>query len=198
MVWQCSTEDHMSCFKDFFLMIRHTTGEVCASLRQKIIRLSSFDLCSWSLRWFIASGFVIVGPVSATLKKLKLTSLKNEVRPIRYFPIGISVLVAFNQHKHNKRTDAYYCILSNSWSVCFEKLLSQVATLTAIVSKIRSIITVFGTEFPSLYFWINCKSSRGAYFFIVNCTSATSCNCDEIIMFFLIATAMNNKRRNNH
>jgi len=33
-----------------------------------------------------------------------------------------------------------------------ENLLSQVATLTAIVRKIRSIITIFGTEFPRLYF----------------------------------------------
>jgi len=38
----------------------------------------------------------------------------------------------------------------NSFS--FEKLLSQVATLTAIVRKIRSIIIIFGTEFPRLYF----------------------------------------------
>jgi len=34
----------------------------------------------------------------------------------------------------------------------FEKLLSQVAPLTAIVRKIRSIIAIFGTEFPRLYF----------------------------------------------
>ena len=34
----------------------------------------------------------------------------------------------------------------------FENLLSQAATLTAIVRKIRSIITIFGTEFPRLYF----------------------------------------------
>ena len=34
----------------------------------------------------------------------------------------------------------------------FEKRFSQVATLTAIVRKIRSIITVFGTELPRLYF----------------------------------------------
>jgi len=36
-------------------------------------------------------------------------------------------------------------------SFSFEKL-SQVATLTGIVRKIRSIITIFGTEFPRLYF----------------------------------------------
>ena len=37
-------------------------------------------------------------------------------------------------------------------SFSFEKLLSRVATLTAIVGKIHSIITIFGTEFPRLYF----------------------------------------------
>jgi len=37
-------------------------------------------------------------------------------------------------------------------SFSFEKLLSRVATLTAIVGKINSIITIFGTEFPKLYF----------------------------------------------
>jgi len=33
-------------------------------------------------------------------------------------------------------------------SFSFQKLLSHVATLTATVKKIRSIITIFGTEFP--------------------------------------------------
>jgi len=37
-------------------------------------------------------------------------------------------------------------------SFSFEKLLSQVATLTAVLRKIPSIITIFGTEFPRLYF----------------------------------------------
>ena len=71
-------------------------------------------------------------------------------------------------------------------SFSFEKLLSRVATLTAIVGKINSIITIFGTEFPRLYFWINCKSSRGPSFSIVICTSTTSYNCDATITFFLI------------
>ena len=40
--------------------------------------------------------------------------------------------------------------LKQFWiSFSFEKL-SQVATLTGIVRKIRSIITIFGTEFPRL------------------------------------------------
>jgi len=33
-------------------------------------------------------------------------------------------------------------------SFSFEKLLSHVATPTAIVRKINSVVTVFGTEFP--------------------------------------------------
>ena len=69
----------------------------------------------------------------------------------------------------------------------FEKLLSQPATLTPIVRKICSIITIFGTEFPRLYFWINCRNSTGPSFSTVNCTSATSYNCDATITFFLIA-----------
>ena len=72
-------------------------------------------------------------------------------------------------------------------SFSFEKLLSQVATLTAIVTKIRSIITMLGTEFPRLHFWLKCKSSRGPSFSTVSCTSATSYNCDVTITFFLIA-----------
>jgi len=68
----------------------------------------------------------------------------------------------------------------------FEKLLSQIATLTAIVRKIRSIITIFGTEFPRLYFWINCKSSKGPSFSTVNFTSETSYNHDATITFFII------------
>ena len=72
-------------------------------------------------------------------------------------------------------------------SFSFVKLLSQVTTLTAIVRKIRSIITIFGTELTRLYFWINCKTSRGAYFSTVNCASATSYNRDATVTFFLIA-----------
>ena len=71
-------------------------------------------------------------------------------------------------------------------SFSFETRFSQVATLTAIVKKIRSIITAFGTELPRLYFWINCNSSRGASFSTVNCTLATSYNCDATITFFSI------------
>ena len=72
-------------------------------------------------------------------------------------------------------------------SFSFAKLLSQVAALTAIVRKIRSNITVFGTELPRLYIWINCKSSRGPSFSTVNCTSATSYNCHATITLFSIA-----------
>jgi len=71
------------------------------------------------------------------------------------------------------RTRSYAFLISFS----FEKRFSQVATLTAIVRKICSIITIFGTEFQRLYLWINCKSSRGPFFPTVNCTSATSYNC---------------------
>ena len=53
--------------------------------------------------------------------------------------------------------------------------------------KIRSITTIFRTEFPRLYAWINCKSSRGASFSTVNCKSAISCYCDATIPFVLIA-----------
>jgi len=35
--------------------------------------------------------------------------------------------------------------------------------------------------------WINCKSSRVPSFSTVNCTSATSCNCDVKIPFFFTA-----------
>ena len=48
-------------------------------------------------------------------------------------------------------------------------------------------IIIFGTEFPWLYFWINCKSSRGPCFSTVNCTSATTYNCDATVTFFFIA-----------
>jgi len=72
-------------------------------------------------------------------------------------------------------------------SFSFEKLLSQVATLTAIVRKIRSNVTIFRTEFPRLYFWINCRSSAEPSYPNVNCTSATSYNCDATVTFFLIA-----------
>jgi len=51
---------------------------------------------------FSAGSFIIVEPFLVTLKKLKFSSLKNEVRPIRYFLIGASVLVALNQRKYNK------------------------------------------------------------------------------------------------
>jgi len=44
--------------------------------------------------------------------------------------------------------DLKYFVISFS----FEKLLSQAATLTAIVRKIRRNITIFGTEFPRLCF----------------------------------------------
>ena len=40
---------------------------------------------------------------------------------------------------------------------------------------------------PRLYLWINCKSSRGPSFSIVNCTCATLYNRDATITFFLVA-----------
>jgi len=43
-------------------------------------------------------------------------------------------------------------------SLSFEKHLSQAAALKAIVRTIRSIITIFETEFQRLYFWKNCQS----------------------------------------
>jgi len=68
-----------------------------------------------------------------------------------------------------------------------EKHLSQVATLTVIVRKICSIISKFETEFQRFYIWIYCKSSRRPSFSIVNCTSATSYNCDTTLTVFLTA-----------
>jgi len=41
MFWQCSTEDYTkSCFKAVLLIIAHTVGGICVSLREGIIRLS--------------------------------------------------------------------------------------------------------------------------------------------------------------
>ena len=45
---------------------------------------------------------MIVEPFLVSWKKLKVFIFQNGVRPIRYFPIAISVLVAFNQCKYNK------------------------------------------------------------------------------------------------
>ena len=51
---------------------------------------------------------MIVEPFLVSSKKLTFFVFGNGVRPIGYFPIAISVLVAFNQHTYNKTNQ---CIL---------------------------------------------------------------------------------------
>jgi len=48
-------------------------------------------------------------------RKWSFLSLRNGIRPIWYFPIALSVSVAFNQHKHNKTK---YCIREKSKNLC--------------------------------------------------------------------------------
>ena len=69
------------------------------------------------MRWFSSSNVMIVGPFLVSSTKLTFfvfkkwrffVSLKKRVRSIGYFPIALSVPVAFNQHIHNKTNQ---CIL---------------------------------------------------------------------------------------
>jgi len=52
------------------------------------------------MRWFCGSSVVIFGQFSVSSKKLKFFLFKNWVWPIGFFPIVISVLVAFNQYQY--------------------------------------------------------------------------------------------------
>ena len=49
-------------------------------------------------------------------------------------------------------------------SLSFEKLLSPDATVTGIVSQMRSLIDVLGKTSHSLFLCKYCNSSRGVYF----------------------------------
>jgi len=71
-------------------------------------------------------------------------------------------------------------------SLILEKLFSRVAALTAIVRKIRNIITIFGTEFPNILL-NKLQKFKGAFFLYCDCTSATTYNRGAAITFFLIA-----------
>jgi len=96
-----------TCLKATLRILTHTVGGICDSSRQKLaapnLAATSDSLSPRkSMRWSGGSNDMIVEPILLTSKKLKSSSLKNRVWPIGYFPIALSVLVAFDHHRYNK------------------------------------------------------------------------------------------------
>ena len=83
---------------------------------------------------------------------------------------------------------SYQILRQSLISFSFEKLLSQVVTLTAIVKKIRSIVYIWN-RVPKVILLNKLQMFKGAFFFYCELqpTSATSYSCDVTITFFLIA-----------
>ena len=96
-----------TCFKAILLIITHTVGGICDSSRWKLTAPNLTATCNSlsprkSMRWFKGSNVMIVGPNLLTSKKLKSSCWKNGVWPIGYFPIDVSMLVAFDHYRCNK------------------------------------------------------------------------------------------------
>ena len=113
MVWQCFTESHEGLFQGNFANNNTCGWRDLWRSRRKLTAPSLAATCNSlsprkSMRWFSGSNVMIVGPILLTSKKLKFSSWKNGVWPIGYFPIAISLLVAFGHYRYNKTNE---CIL---------------------------------------------------------------------------------------
>ena len=105
--------------RQFWQLITHTVREICDSSRRKLTAPNLTATCnSLSRRKSMRCGgsVMIVGPILLTSKTLKSSFWKNGVWPIGYFPIAVSVLVAFGTIGIIKLINAYYSYWSyNNW-----------------------------------------------------------------------------------